>query len=67
MNITIHMLPSGYWHARGDGPCNWAQWPKWEQLTERHFFPEAGSDFKQALYSHWVNSKTDALGKKGLE
>ena len=25
MKITIEKLPSGYYHIRGEGPCNWAQ------------------------------------------
>ena len=25
MNIEIRRLESGYWHIRGEGPCNWAQ------------------------------------------
>jgi hypothetical protein len=29
MKITYKRLPSGYWHIRGRGPCNWAQPPHW--------------------------------------
>ena len=25
MKIIIKRLPSGYYHIRGEGPCNWAQ------------------------------------------
>lgn len=25
MEIIIKRLPSGYYHIRGEGPCNWAQ------------------------------------------
>ena len=25
MDIKIKRLPSGYYHLRGTGPCNWAQ------------------------------------------
>ncbi len=46
--ITVTKLESGYWHIRGDGPCNWAQPPCWpcsyEVLVE-HAFPEAGPLF----------------------
>lgn len=49
MKIVVTSLPSKYWHARGDGPCNWAQWPMGEALRDEHFFPEAGKRFRVEL------------------
>ena len=48
MPITAKQLDSGYWHIRGDGPCNWAQPPWWpcnEETLREHIFPEASDDF----------------------
>lgn len=48
MKISIHVLPSGYYHIRGTGPCNWAQVPFWpcdEACVRRHAFPEASEEF----------------------
>jgi len=50
--ITIHELPSGYLHARGGGPCEWAQWPRWVELRDEHFFPQASDRFRAALTDH---------------
>jgi len=47
--VEIRRLSSGYWHARGHGPCNWAQWPVGVPLTDEHFFPEASRAFRAAL------------------
>ena len=47
MRIEIKKLDSGYWHARGIGPCNWAQWIG--PLTDDAFFPEASDEFRRAL------------------
>jgi len=44
--ITIRLLDSGYWHARGIGPCSWAQWPV---NSAPEFFPGAGDRFRRAL------------------
>lgn len=46
--ITVQRLPSGYFHLRGQGPCNWAQPPSWpcdEDTLREHAFPEASEDF----------------------
>lgn len=46
--IHVRQLPSGYWHVRGHGPCNWAQPPTWpcsEEELRAHAFPEAGDRF----------------------
>lgn len=50
--IVIRELTTGYWHARGNGPCNWAQWPTGTVLTDDAFFPEAGLVFRAALTAH---------------
>lgn len=47
--IAIKELPSGYLHARGKGPCEWAQWPKDRTVEEGDFFPEASEQFRAAL------------------
>jgi hypothetical protein len=47
--IEIKRLDSGYLHARGNGPCEWAQWPEGREPTERDFFPEASESFRRAL------------------
>lgn len=48
--ITVKQLPSGYYHVRGNGPCNWAQPPRWpcdEETLRAHTFPEAAEEFIQ--------------------
>ena len=48
--LTIKKLTSGYWHIRGEGPCNWAQppcWPCSDETLEASFFPEAGEEFRR--------------------
>ena len=52
MTLTIKRLPSGYWHIRGSGPCNWAQPPFFpcDNLTLReHAFCQAGETFLQEV------------------
>jgi hypothetical protein len=49
--ITVRQLESGWWHVRGEGPCNWAQPPYWpcdEETLREHAFPEAAESFIQA-------------------
>ena len=51
MTITIQRLSSGYYHIRGEGPCNWAQPPRWpcsEDVLRQHAFPEASEPFLRA-------------------
>ena len=48
--ITIKLLPTGVYHARGIGPCNWAQWPRLESLRDEHFFTEACQSFRRELW-----------------
>ena len=46
--MLIRKLESGYWHLRGDGPCEWAQPPSWpcsEETLRAHAFPEASEKF----------------------
>lgn len=48
MNITIKRLPSGYYHIRGQGPCNWTQprnWPCDAGEIRSAAFPEASREF----------------------
>ena len=48
MALVIRRLDSGYYHVRGDGPCNWAQPPSWpcsEAVLRAHAFAEAGEAF----------------------
>lgn len=51
MTVTVTRLPSGYYHVRGDGPCNWAQPPTWpcsEETLRAHAFAQASDTFLQA-------------------
>jgi hypothetical protein len=51
-DLRIRQLPSGYWHIRGVGVCNWAQPPAWPcdpDVLERHFFGEAGDRFRDEV------------------
>ena len=46
--LEITKLSSGYYHIRGNGPCNWAQVPNWpcdEEILRLHVFPEASENF----------------------
>ena len=50
-NIAVQRLSSGYWHIRGEGPCNFAQPPHWpcdEETLRAHTFHEASEGFIQA-------------------
>ena len=50
--IIIQRLESGYWHIRGNGPCNWAQPPHWpcdEATLRAHAFPQASEAFIRAV------------------
>lgn len=49
--IVATVLSSGYWHIRGEGPCNWAQvpiWPCGEDLLRANIHPEASEEFIRA-------------------
>lgn len=51
MNIEADRLENGYYHIRGEGPCNWAQPPEWpcsEEMLRAHAFPEACEEFIRA-------------------
>ena len=46
--ITVTRLESGYFHVRGDGPCEWSQprsWPCSEEELRKAAFPEASDRF----------------------
>jgi hypothetical protein len=48
MQITARRLPGGYWHVRGNGPCNWTQPPQWPcdaGMLHDHAFPQASWEF----------------------
>ena len=52
LQVKCKQLPSGYWHIRGIGPCNWAQprvWPCSEEHLRSHAFPQASESFLQAV------------------
>jgi len=53
--ISVKKLSTGYYHIRGQGPCNWAQPPYWpcsEEVLRAHAFPEAAEYFiQEALYA----------------
>lgn len=51
MNIKIVELSTGFMRAQGDGPCEWAQWPKQDHVRDEHFFPESSELFRRALKS----------------
>jgi hypothetical protein len=58
--MTIKQLPSGYWHIRGEGPCEWSQPPHWpcdEQTLREHAFPEASERFFSACMSMMGSDK----------
>ena len=50
-DLEIRRLDSGYWHIRGNGPCEWAQPPTWpcdEATLRAHAFPESSETFIRA-------------------
>lgn len=52
MKLEVKQLSSGYWHIRGEGPCNFAQvaaWPCGADVLEASFFPEAGQEFRREV------------------
>lgn len=51
MRIQVKKLESGYFHVRGEGPCNWAQpkyWPCNVEHLQSHAFPQASDQFLRA-------------------
>lgn len=51
MLVEVRRLSSGYWHIRGNGPCEWAQVPTWpcdETTLRAGAFPEASEVFIRA-------------------
>ena len=71
LGLTCKRLQSGYWHIRGDGPCNWAQPPYLpcdETTMTLHTFPEAGEIFRAAcreLIAQWPNHHTGKAERAG--
>jgi len=68
MPLVIKQLDSGYWHIRGDGPCNWTQpkqWPCSEDEVRRSAFPQASEAFLLAvlLESAATSPATSATGE----
>ncbi len=63
MSIIVKRLQSGYYHVRGDGPCNWSQpktWPCDEEHFRAHAFPEAGEQFiREAMTAQHPTGDTD--------
>lgn len=55
MLIEVKQLPSGWWHVRGRGPCNWSQpmhWPCDEETLRRCAHPEASEEFiREAFFA----------------
>jgi hypothetical protein len=52
MDLSIVRLPSGYYHIRGKGPCNWTQPPHWpcnDAVIFTHAFPQASIQFLRAV------------------
>ena len=47
--ITITVLPSGRWHARGTGPSDIAEWPQDQRLKDEHFFKGSSIEFRHEL------------------
>jgi hypothetical protein len=51
MQIKVKKLPSGYYHIRGIGPCNWAQVQQWPctlyELRMGNF--QGGEDFIESV------------------
>lgn len=46
--IVVKRLSTGYYHVRGQGPCEWAQperWPATEDEIRSSAFPEASEEF----------------------
>ena len=54
MPIRVKRLSTGYWHARGNGPCEWAQWSVTGALTEDAFFAQASDRFRKVLRLQWA-------------
>ena len=48
--ITVKQL-RGYYHVRGNGPCNWSQPPLWPcslEMLREYAFPQASETFLRA-------------------
>ena len=59
--MEVKRLPSGYYHIRGNGPCEWAQVPNWpcsESAIRVGAFPEASEQFIREVIT-LANKETD--------
>ena len=62
MEIKIKRLPSGYYHIRGNGACNWAQpakFPCAEDELRASAFPEASEEFIRAALAAAQSAETE--------
>ena len=59
MLITIKRLSTSYFRAQGNGPCEWAQWPCGEPLSDEHFFVQASDRFRAALFKMLSPKETE--------
>ena len=60
--ITVKQLDSGYWHVRGDGPCEWSQPPHFpcdEKTLREHAFPEASDKFIREAAREWEQAEAE--------
>jgi hypothetical protein len=49
VKITITVLPSKHWHARGTGRSDIAEWPQDQPLKDEHFFRGSSIQFRHEL------------------
>lgn len=55
MKIKVKKLSSGYYHIRGEGPCNWTQPPRFpcrKEMLEEYSFPEASKSFINSVVEY---------------
>jgi len=66
--FSVHRLPSGYYHIRGVGLCNWtqpSQWPCEAGEIEACAFPEASPRFLAEVEKE--SNRLMALAQKARE
>lgn len=65
--ISIKQLPTGYWHIRGHGGCNWTQPPRWpcdEATIRASAFPEASESFLREVVRLAESAPTSEEGER---
>lgn len=65
--LNVKQLPSGWWHIRGAGPCNYTQPPTWpcsEEEIRKHAHPEAGDNFLETV-CRLARMETRISGEEG--